>query len=107
MDDTQRRSVGRWSSALVAVMAALVLILVIVGAGSSGGLTVTFDTQGGSAAETQSVPYGGTVEEPEDVVRPGYTLAYWSLYPDGSEAWDFSSDTVEEGITLYAIWEKA
>ncbi|MCC8099183.1 MAG: InlB B-repeat-containing protein [Clostridiales bacterium] len=104
MDDAQRRSMGRWSSALVAVMAALVLILVIVGAGSSGGLTVTFDTQGGSAAESQSVPYGGIVEEPEDVVRPGYTLVCWSLYPDGSEAWDFSSDTVEEGITLYAVW---
>ncbi|MCD8341510.1 MAG: InlB B-repeat-containing protein [Clostridiales bacterium] len=106
MDDAQRLSMRRWSSAFVAVMAALVLILVFLSSGSSGGLTVTFDTQGGSAAETQSVLYGDTAEEPEDVVRPGYTLAYWSLYPDGSEVWDFSSDVVEEGITLYAIWEE-
>ncbi|MCD7917053.1 MAG: InlB B-repeat-containing protein [Clostridiales bacterium] len=106
MDGDQQKSMGRWSSALVALLAAAVVLLLIVGAGNSSGLTVTFDSQGGSAAQSQSVAYGGTVEEPENVVRPGYTLVCWSLTPDGDEAWDFASDTVEEGITLYAIWEE-
>ncbi|MCD8085006.1 MAG: InlB B-repeat-containing protein [Clostridiales bacterium] len=106
MDEAQQKSMGRWSSALVAVLAAAVVLLIIIGSRGSGGLTVTFDSQGGSVAASQSVAYGGTVEEPENVVRPGYTLICWSLYPDGSEAWDFSSDIVEEGITLYAVWEE-
>ncbi len=106
MDEAQQKSMSRWSSALVALLAAAVVLLIIVGSGSAGGLTVTFDSQGGSAAESQSVAYGGTVEEPENVVRPGYTLVCWSLTPDGDEAWDFASDTVEEGITLYAVWEE-
>ncbi|MCC8076483.1 MAG: InlB B-repeat-containing protein [Clostridiales bacterium] len=35
----------------------------------------------------------------------GYTLEGWSLTPDGEQLWDFSSDAVEEDLTLYAVWE--
>ncbi|MCD8189586.1 MAG: InlB B-repeat-containing protein [Clostridiales bacterium] len=105
MSEDQRKSMARWATAFVVVMAAAFLILVVAGAGTSDGLTVTFDSQGGSEAVSQSVQYGDTAEEPENVVRVGYTLTGWSLTPDGAELWDFSSDIVEENITLYAVWE--
>ncbi len=104
MSESQRKSMTRWATAFVVVMAAVFLVLVFSGSAGAG-LTVTFDSQGGSEAASQSVLYGDTVEEPEDVVRVGYTLTGWSLIPDGEELWDFSSDTVEENITLYAVWE--
>lgn len=105
MQESQRKSMARWATAFVVFLAAAFLFLVISGSMGSVGLTVTFDSQGGSEAATQSVLYGGTVEEPEDVVRVGYTLTGWALTPDGDSLWDFASDTVEENITLYAVWE--
>lgn len=104
MDDKQRKSMVRWANAVVAVIAVAVVVLVVVGALSSTGLTVTFDTQGGSQAAVQSVQHGGKATPPEAVVRPGYTLEGWSVTPDGSEPWNFEEDTVTEPLTLYAIW---
>ncbi len=104
MSENQRKSMARWATAFVVVMAAVFLVLVFSGSASAG-LTVTFDSQGGSEAASQSAQYGETIQEPEDVVRVGYTLTGWSLTPDGEALWDFSSDTVEENITLYAVWE--
>lgn len=105
MSESQRKSMTRWATAFVVVLAAVFLVLVVTGSTGAAGLTVTFDSQGGSAAASQSVLYGDTAEEPEDVVRVGYTLVGWSLTPDGEQLWDFSSDTVEENTTLYAVWE--
>lgn len=105
MQESQRKSMVRWSTAFVLLLAAAFLFLIISGSIGSAGLTVTFDSQGGSEAVTQSVLYGGTVEEPENVVRIGYTLTGWALTPDGDRLWDFTSDTVVENITLYAVWE--
>ncbi len=107
MSDPQRKSLARWANAFVALMAAAVLLLVVAGATGSSGLTVTFDSQGGSAAQSQSVPYGGLAAPPEAVARPGYTLTGWSRTPDGSEPWDFAADPVTEALTLYAVWAES
>lgn len=104
MDENQRKSMVRWANAVVAVIAVAVVVLVVLGALSSDGLTVTFDTQGGSQAAIQSVQHGGKLTPPVDVVRPGYVLEGWSVTPDGSELWDFETDTVTETLTLYAVW---
>ncbi|WP_297197305.1 InlB B-repeat-containing protein [uncultured Flavonifractor sp.] len=104
MDDKQRKSMVRWANAVVAFIALAVVALVVVGTLSSAGLTVTFDTQGGSEAAIQSIQHGGKATPPEAVVRPGYTLAGWSVTPDGSEPWNFEEDTVTQPLTLYAIW---
>jgi uncharacterized repeat protein (TIGR02543 family) len=103
MDPHQKRSMVRWLDAVIVLAAAAVVLLVILGA-HSGGLTVSFDCQGGSAAATQSVKYGSLAQEPEDVVRPGYTLEGWSLDPDGGQFWNFETDAVTQGLTLYAVW---
>ena len=103
MDEQRRQSMVRWSNAVIVFAAVVVVVLIIIGA-NSGGLTVTFDSQGGSSVASQSVPYGNKVETPGEVLRPGYSLVCWSRTPDGSEPWDFEKDTVQEGIVLYAVW---
>ncbi|MCD8053102.1 MAG: InlB B-repeat-containing protein [Lachnospiraceae bacterium] len=105
MSESQRTSMARWATAFVVIMAVAFLALVVFGSNRASGLTVSFDSQGGSEAVSQSVQYGETIGEPENVVRVGYTLTGWSLTPDGEQLWDFASDTVEENLTLYAVWE--
>ncbi|MCD7748399.1 MAG: leucine-rich repeat protein, partial [Firmicutes bacterium] len=62
--------------------------------------TVTFDSNGGSSVDAQSVNYGLTAAEPTDPTRVGYTFDGW--YLDG-EKYDF--DTVVTGdVTLTAEW---
>ncbi|MCD8004010.1 MAG: InlB B-repeat-containing protein, partial [Clostridia bacterium] len=62
--------------------------------------TVTFDSNGGSSVDAQSVNYGLTATEPTDPTRTGYTFDGW--YLDG-EKYDF--DTVVTGdVTLTAEW---
>lgn len=104
VSETQRQSMARWAAGVVALLAIAVVFLVVTSS-NSGGLTVTFDSQGGSEAASQSIPFGGTVAQPDEVVRPGYTLVCWSAVPDGSQPWDFERDTVSESLTLYAVWE--
>lgn len=103
MAERQRRSMVRWANGVIVLVFAAILVLVIIGS-HSGGLTVTFDSQGGSAVASQAVTYGNRVEPPGEVLRPGYSLVGWSVISDGSQPWDFDSDVVHEGMTLYAIW---
>ncbi len=67
--------------------------------------TVTFDSLGGSAVESQSVRSGNPAVRPETPVREGYFLTGW--YEDGEAAdeWNFDTDRVTSDITLYAGWE--
>lgn len=64
--------------------------------------TVTFDSDGGSEVETQTVQYGGTAAKPENPTRSGYTFEGWFL---GGEKFNF--DTAITGdITLIAQWDR-
>ena len=67
---------------------------------------VTFETNGGSSVESQSVQYGETIARPEDPLREGYHLEGWYRDIDLLESWDFDKDTVQGNMTLYAKWEK-
>ena len=66
-------------------------------------VTVTFDSQGGSAVEQQKVRNGGWVTEPTAPTRPGYTFDGWYL---NGEKWNFASDTPGNDMTLVAKWTK-
>ena len=103
MDQKQREGMVRTLSAVIAVIAAAVVLLLLFSQ-TSPGLTVTFDTMGGSEVPSQSIQYGGTVEPPGETVRPGYVLEGWSVAPDGEALWDFEHDTVTDTLTLYAVW---
>lgn len=63
---------------------------------------VTFDTNGGSAVDPQTVDDGATAVKPADPTRDGYTFNGWTL--DG-KPYDFSRPVTGD-ITLEAQWER-
>lgn len=68
--------------------------------------TVTFDANGGGAAETRSVPYGGTVDVLPVPVRDGYTFIGWNTEESGTGS-GFTTETVVKGdLTVYAQWRQ-
>ncbi|MFI3141906.1 MAG: InlB B-repeat-containing protein [Clostridia bacterium] len=87
---------------IVAIIGCLVFLV------GTNGFTITFESYGGTAVESQVVMYGELLSEPEDPVREGYTFDgwYWDYELNG-EAWDFSVDTVDDNTFLYAKWVEA
>lgn len=67
--------------------------------------TITFDTQGGSVVDSQTVAHGEKAVRPADPERNGSTFGGW--YTDGDctdgNEYDFATP-VTENITLYAKW---
>jgi uncharacterized repeat protein (TIGR02543 family) len=51
----------------------------------------------------QSIVSGGTVSQPADPAKDGYTFAGWYTAVDGGTVYDFSTP-VTAAITLYAHW---
>ena len=66
--------------------------------------TVTFDSQGGSAVDPQTVDYDGFVTEPADPTYAGHTFGGWYTEAACTTPWVFDTDTVTSDITLYAKW---
>ncbi|NBI09558.1 hypothetical protein D1641_05915 [Colidextribacter sp. OB.20] len=67
--------------------------------------TVTFDSQDGSAVDSQEIEKGGKATKPDDPAKDGYTFGGWYREAACENAWDFDNDTVTGNITLYAKWE--
>ncbi len=64
--------------------------------------TITFDSQGGSAANSQNYVFGGTAITLPTSTKAGSTFKGWSLTPGGAVLPNsYSSGTA----TLYAVWE--
>ena len=70
----------------------------------SGGCLIRFETNGGSQVPNQTVALGGKVKKPDDPTKEGYFLEGWYSDIDLQNRWDFSKDTVEGNMTLYAGW---
>ena len=66
--------------------------------------TVTFNSNGGSTVESQTIAQGGTVSEPTAPTRDGHTFAGWYSNAELTTPWDFDTDTVSEDMNLYAKW---
>ena len=66
--------------------------------------TVTFNSQGGSAVDPQTVELGGKVTKPTNPTRTGYAFAGWYKESGCTNAWNFAIDTVITNVTLYAKW---
>ena len=62
--------------------------------------TVTFDTDGGSAVDSQPVAYGGQAAAPAAPAKTGYTFAGW--YLEG-EKFNFNTPVTKD-MTLTARW---
>lgn len=70
------------------------------------GHTVTFDSQSGSAVESlNNVVSGSTITRPSAPRLGGHSFVGWYKDVEGTQEWDFSTDTVTSDVTLYAKWE--
>ncbi len=65
--------------------------------------TVTFNTDGGSAVDSQTVNYNSTATKPTAPIKEGYTFAGWYTDTECTVEYNFSG-VVTENITLYAKW---
>jgi uncharacterized repeat protein (TIGR02543 family) len=67
---------------------------------------VTFDSDGGSAVEAETLEYNTPVSRPTDPTKEGYTFSKWQKV-DGQTLSDYDFATpVTADITLKAIWTK-
>ncbi|MCF7929922.1 MAG: InlB B-repeat-containing protein [Acholeplasmataceae bacterium] len=66
--------------------------------------TVTFDSNGGTRAVTQTIVTGEKATLPYQPLRDGYTFGGWYSDEALTTAWNFATNTVTANITLYAKW---
>ena len=64
--------------------------------------TVAFNSNGGSAVNSQTITEGEKASKPSNPTRSGYTFAGWTL---NGNAYDFNS-AVNSNITLVAKWNE-
>lgn len=76
---------------------------VYLASGSSTWL-VSFNSMGGSVVQSQSVADGELATEPAAPTKTGFTFGGWYSDLDLTVAWDFSTDTVDSDMMLYAKW---
>ena len=74
---------------------------------------VTFDVNGGSNVESQTIYAGGKVTAPtanptkENDNDYKYTFAGWYKDASCTTAFDFDTETINEATTIYAKWDQA
>ena len=68
--------------------------------------TVTFEADGGVPAPTpQNIPEGGSITQPDAMTQTGLGFGGWYVDDTFTVQWDFTIDTVDSSITLYAKWD--
>ena len=65
--------------------------------------TVTFEANGGSEVQPQTVNHGETVNKPDDPAKDDHTFAGWHKDEFFETPWDFN-DGITSDMTLYAKW---
>ena len=91
----------------IIIIACVLLIIVLVARDlRDPGLTVSFDSLGGSDVASQQQMYGELLQLPDPPSREGYTFTGW--YKDYAcfEPWNDTTDTIQSDMTLYAGWQK-
>ncbi len=68
------------------------------------GFYVIFNTNGGGTISTKYVESGGILTTPTVPVKTGYAFGGWYSDADFIALWNFSTDTVNSDVTLYAKW---
>ncbi len=67
-------------------------------------ITMTFQSNEGSPVAPVVLGEEGLVQKPADPVRRGFSFAGWYKDEALTQAWDFSSDMLQESTTVYARW---
>lgn len=89
------------------IFACIAVIVIVVALDlRNPGLTVTFDSRGGTDVLAQTQMYGEALEVPEPPTREGYRFTGWHTDSACVEAWDLENGKIEMDMTLYAGWEK-
>lgn len=92
----------KYKRVLIVLMSVLLLtVMMTLASCNDKQVTVTFDSNGGSFVESQTVSIGDNVTEP-NATKDGYELIGWYL---SENKWSFSEDTVTEDIVLVAKWQ--
>lgn len=74
--------------------------------------TVTYDANGGefsggiTTLDQTGIAENSTLTAPVSPTRSGWTFSGWATDRNGSNLWNFASDTVTGNITLYAVWQQ-
>ena len=66
--------------------------------------TVTFDSDGGSPVDTQTVLHGEKAIRPEAPTRDGYIFSDW--VDEYNDHWVFNGFSITSDITLKAVWSE-
>lgn len=88
---------------IVAMAMLFGLLLTVCGCGKKVTYTVTFDSNGGSVVEAQTIEKDKTASKPENPTKEGYEFEGWYINLDDDDAYDFSK-AVTADITLKAKW---
>ena len=78
----------------------------------AGRCTVTFDSDGGSAVDAQTVHGGEKAVRPEDPTKDGFVFKGWYQVTDAGTgtladtAFDFENTVINGNVTLKAVWEE-
>lgn len=91
---------------IIIVVLCVLLVACMAFGIAKGGFRVSFDTQGGTAVETQVRMHGELVEMQEVPTREGFEFDGWFLDPGCTMPWDLETDSVTESMTLYAGWRE-
>ncbi|MCM1988357.1 bacterial Ig-like domain-containing protein [Oceanirhabdus seepicola] len=68
--------------------------------------TVSFEVDGGSSVDSQSVVYNGKVIQPAKPSKEGYIFDGWYVDNKYETGFDFENTVITEDTTIYAKWEK-
>lgn len=70
-------------------------------------VTVNFESNQGTAVDSQLVAVGGKVAKPADPTKKGYTFSGWFTDEDCTNAYDFDApvEGTQPELTLYAGWK--
>ena len=90
----------------VIVACILVILAVVALEMRDPGLTITFDSRGGTDVAAQKQMYGELLELPEPPTREGYTFTGWHTDTACLVLWNVEERPIETDMTLYAGWEK-
>ena len=90
---------------VIIVVCILAMLLLVAMELQDPGLTVTFDSKGGTDVAAQKQEYGELLVLPEPPTREGYQFTGWYTDYGCTIAWDAAQQTVQSDMTLYAGWQ--